>query len=123
VYIHPQQHFGGRRYDPALDRQHPGPPRSARLTPAVNWSPAELGGVVGRGSDSQMHARKTEIASIDSAGVAAVAHHAFRDSNVETVQLVNPPWNSTACWPTKAGNVVGTLVELRVRERPRAVAG
>jgi len=64
--------------------------------------------VVGLGGDSQMHARRTEIASIDPLELPLSRTMRFRDSNVETVQLVNPPLEFDGVLADKAGNVLGT---------------
>src|SRR5437588_7605991 len=62
VYIHPQHNFAVVAYDPALIGSTP--VRSARLTPRELVA-GEPVWVVGLGGDSQLHARGTEIASID----------------------------------------------------------
>ncbi|TLY49842.1 MAG: hypothetical protein E6K50_09835, partial [Gammaproteobacteria bacterium] len=62
VYIHPQHNFAVVAYDPALIGSTP--VRSARLTPRALVA-GEPVWVVGLGGDSQLHARRTEIASID----------------------------------------------------------
>jgi len=47
----------------------------------------------------------------------------FRDSNVETVQLVNPPLEFDGRAGRQGRQRCGHLVELRVRERAASVAG
>src|SRR6266513_1568714 len=82
VYIHPQHNFAVVAYDPALIGSTP--VRSARLTPRELVA-GEPGWVVGLGGDSQLHARGTEIASIDPLELPLSRTMRFRDSNVETV--------------------------------------
>src|SRR5205823_5917545 len=54
------------------------------------------------------HARRTEIASIDPLELPLSRTMRFRYSNVETVQLVNPPLEFDGVLADKAGNVLGT---------------
>src|SRR5437588_790102 len=105
VYIHPQHNFAVVAYDPALIGSTP--VRSARLTPRELVA-GEPVWVVGLGGDSQLHARGTEIASIDPLELPLSRTMRFRDSNVETVQLVNPPLEFDGVLADKAGNVLGT---------------
>ena len=105
VYIHPQHNFAVVAYDPALIGSTP--VRSARLTPRALVA-GEPVWVVGLGGDSQLHARRTEIASIDPLELPLSRTMRFRDSNVETVQLVNPPLEFDGVLADKAGNVLGT---------------
>jgi len=74
LYIQPQHNFAVVAYDPALIGSTP--VQIAKLTPRELVA-GEPVWVVGLGSDSQMRDRRTEIASIDPLGVAAVAHHAL----------------------------------------------
>ena len=64
--------------------------------------------MVGLGGDSQMHARSTEIASIEPLELPLSRTMRFRDSNLETVQLVNPPAEFDGVLADKSGNVLGT---------------
>src|SRR5438067_1622461 len=88
VYIHPQHNLAVVAYDPALIGATP--VKSAHLAPR-ELTAGEPVWVVGLGADSQMHARKTEIAGIDPLELPLSRTMRFRDSNLETVQLVNPP--------------------------------
>jgi S1-C subfamily serine protease len=105
VYVHPQHNFAVVAYDPALIGTTP--VKSARLTPRELFA-GETVWVVGLGADSQMRARKTEIASIDPLELPLSRTMRFRDSNLETVQLVNPPLEFDGVLVDKAGNVLGT---------------
>src|SRR5437588_86566 len=88
VYIHPQHNLAVVAYDPALIGATP--VKSAHLAPR-ELTAGEPVWVVGLGADSQMHARRTEIAGIDPLELPLSRTMRFRDSNLETVQLVNPP--------------------------------
>jgi pro-apoptotic serine protease NMA111 len=105
VYIHPQHNYAVVAYDPALIGSTP--VRSATLTPRP-LAAGESVWVVGLTPDSQIHARSTEIASIDPLDLPLSRTMRFRDSNLETVQLVNPPNEFDGVLADKAGNVLGT---------------
>ncbi len=105
VYIHPQHNFAVVAYDPALIGTTP--VKSARLTPRELTAGEDVW-VVGLGGDSQMHVRKTEIASIDPLELPLSRTMRFRDSNLETVQLVNPPLEFDGVLADGEGRVLGT---------------
>jgi pro-apoptotic serine protease NMA111 len=105
VYIHPQHNYAVVAYDPRLLGTTP--VKAARLTPR-ELAAGEPLWVVGLGPDSQMHARSTEIASIDPLALPLSRTMRFRDSNLETVQLVNPPTEFDGVLSDAAGNVLGT---------------
>jgi len=105
VYVHPLHNYAVVAYDPKLIGTTP--VRSAKL------SPRELNGgepvwVVGLGADSQMRSRSTEIAGIEPLELPLSRTMRFRDSNLETVQLVNPPAEFDGVLSDKEGNVLGT---------------
>jgi S1-C subfamily serine protease len=105
VYVHPLHNLAVVAYDPRLIGTTP--VRSAKLAPR-ELHPGEPVWVVGLGPDSAMHARGTEIASIDPLELPLSRTMRFRDSNIETVQLVNPPQDFDGVLADKAGNVLGT---------------
>jgi pro-apoptotic serine protease NMA111 len=105
IYIHPQHNYAVVAYDPRLVGSTP--VKAAHLTPR-ELSAGESLWVVGLGGDSQMHARSTEIASIDPLALPLSRTMRFRDSNLETVQLVNPPTEFDGVLADAAGNVLGT---------------
>jgi pro-apoptotic serine protease NMA111 len=105
VYIHPQHNYAVIAYDPSLIG--PTPVKSAKLTPR-ELLPGESVWAVGLGADSQLRARRTEIASIDPLELPLSRTMRFRDSNIETIQLVNPPLEFDGVLADKSGNVVGT---------------
>jgi pro-apoptotic serine protease NMA111 len=105
VYIHPLHNYALVAYDPQLIGSTP--VKAARLTPR-EVSAGEPIWVVGIGADSQMHARSTEVASIEPLELPLSRTMRFRDSNLETVQLVNPPLDFDGVLADKDGNVLGT---------------
>jgi pro-apoptotic serine protease NMA111 len=105
VYIHPEHNYAVVAYDPRLLGNTP--VKAAHLTPRELSSGEQLW-VVGLGADSQMHARSTEIASIDPLTLPLSRTMRFRDSNLETVQLVNPPAEFDGVLADAGGNVLGT---------------
>jgi S1-C subfamily serine protease len=82
------------------------PVKSAKLTPR-ELAAGESIWVVGLGSDSELRSRNTEIASIDPLELPLSRTMRFRDSNLEAVQLVNPPLDFDGVLTDKAGNVLG----------------
>ncbi len=64
--------------------------------------------MVGLGDDSQMHSRATEIASIDPLALPLSRTMRFRDTNIETIGLVNPPSDFDGVLTDASGNVLGT---------------
>ncbi len=105
VYIHPLHNYAVVAYDPRLIGTTP--VKSAKLLPR-ELTAGEPVWVVGLGADSQMHSRSTEIASIEPLELPLSRTMRFRDSNLETVQLVNPPAEFDGVLADKGGNVLGT---------------
>ena len=105
VYVHPLHNFAVVAYDPKLIGTTP--VQSAKLD-ATRAPAGEPVWVVGLGADSQMRSRTTEIASIEPLELPLSRTMRFRDSNLETVQLVNPPTDFDGVLSDKEGNVLGT---------------
>ena len=105
VYIHPLHNFAMVAYDPKLIGTTP--VRSAKLVPR-ELAAGEPVWVVGLAGDSQMRSRSTEIASIEPLELPLSRTMRFRDSNLEIVQLVNPPADFDGVLCDKDGNVLGT---------------
>jgi len=105
VYVHPLHNYTVVAYDPRLIGSTP--VKSAHLTPRELTAGEPLW-VVGLGGDSQMRARSTEIASIEPLELPLSRTMRFRDSNLETVQLVSPPTEFDGVLADKRGEVVGT---------------
>ncbi|HEV8018596.1 MAG TPA: trypsin-like peptidase domain-containing protein [Steroidobacteraceae bacterium] len=105
VYVHPLHNYAVVAYDPNLIGTTP--VKAAKLTPR-ELSAGETVWAVGLGPDSQMHARATEVASIEPLELPLSRTMRFRDGNLETVQLVNPPSEFDGVLADKTGNVLGT---------------
>jgi S1-C subfamily serine protease len=104
VYIHPQHNLAVVAYDPKLIGSTP--VKSAKLTPRA-LAAGESVWVVGLGSNSEIRSRNTQIASIDPLELPLSRTMRFRDSNLEAVQLVNPPLDFDGVLSDKNGNVLG----------------
>jgi pro-apoptotic serine protease NMA111 len=105
VYVHPLHNYAVVAYDPRLIGTTP--VKSAKLEP-LELAAGEHLWVVGLGTDSQMHSRDTEIASIEPLELPLSRTMHFRDSNLETVQLVTPPLEYDGVLADKSGRVLGT---------------
>ena len=105
VYVHPLHNYAVVAYDPKLIGSTP--VRSAKLS-SRELNAGEPVWVVGLGADSQLRSRSTETASIEPLELPLSRTMRFRDSNLETVQLVNPPADFDGVLSDKAGNVLGT---------------
>jgi pro-apoptotic serine protease NMA111 len=104
VYIHPQHNLAVVAYDPKLIGTTP--VKAAKLTPR-ELSAGESVSVVGMTGDSELRSRSTQIASIDPLELPLSRTMRFRDSNIEAVQLVNPPTEFDGVLSDKNGNVLG----------------
>ena len=105
VYVDPIHNFAIVAYDPKLIGATP--VRSATLKPE-KLIPGQPIWVVGLGDDSQMHSRATEIASIDPLSLPLSRTMRFRDTNIETIGLVNPPADFDGVLTDAKGDVLGT---------------
>ena len=105
VYVNPVHNYAIVAYDPKLIGTTP--VKSATLKPQ-KLTPGQPIWVVGLGGDSQMHARATEIASVDPLMLPLSRTMRFRDTNIETIGLVNPPSDFDGVLTDAAGNVLGT---------------
>ena len=104
VYVNPLHNFAIVAYDPKLIGATP--VRSATLK-AEKLTPGESVWVVGLGNDAQVHARSTEVASIDPLSLPLSRTMRFRDTNIETLGLVNPPGDFDGVLTNAAGDVLG----------------
>jgi S1-C subfamily serine protease len=105
VYIHPQHNFAVVAYDPQLIGATP--VRAAKLVPRELHA-GERVWVVGLGGDSEMRSRSTEIAGIDPLELPQSRTMRFRDSNIETIQLVNPPLEFDGVLADASGGVLAS---------------
>ncbi len=104
-FVHPLHNFAIVSYDPKLIGDTP--VRAARLLDRA-VEPGEALWVIGLGADSEVKVRATEVASIDPLQLPLSRTMQFRDSNIEVIQLVNPPADYDGVLADKTGNVVGT---------------
>jgi len=105
VYVDPVHNFAIVAYDPRLIGTTP--VKAAILKPQ-KLVPGQPIWVVGLGDDSQMHSRATEIASIDPLALPLSRTMRFRDTNIETIGLVNPPSEFDGVLTDASGDVLGT---------------
>lgn len=105
VYVHPLHDFAVVAYDPKLLGTTP--VKSARLA-SRELQAGERIWVVGLSPDSELRSRSTEIASIDPLELPLSRTMRFRDSNIETAQLVNPPLEYDGVLADAEGRVLGT---------------
>jgi S1-C subfamily serine protease len=104
VYIHPLHNLAVVAYDPKLIGTTP--VKSAKLTPR-DLAAGENVWVVGMSGDSELRSRNTQVAAIDPLELPLSRTMRFRDSNLEAVQLVNPPLEFDGVLTDKSGNVLG----------------
>lgn len=103
VYIHPQHNLAVVAYDPKLIGTTP--VRTAKLS-VRDITPGEMVWVVGFGGDGVIRSRSTDIADIEPLQLPLSRTMRFRDSNVEGIQLVNPPTDFDGVLLEKSGRVV-----------------
>ncbi|MEM6639357.1 MAG: trypsin-like peptidase domain-containing protein [Pseudomonadota bacterium] len=102
-YVHPLHNLTVLEYDPALLGETP--VRAARLKD----TPSRTGDtvwVVGLKGDHRIVAQATEIASMDPVQFPLSRTFRFRQTNLETLSLVNPPPDLDGVLADKKGNVV-----------------
>ena len=103
-YIHPLHNLALIEYDPKLIGTTP--VKSAKLAPR-DIVPGEQVWVVGMGGDSEVRSRSTEIAEVEPILLPLSRTMRFRDSNVEGIELVNPPLDYDGVLLEKSGRVIG----------------
>ena len=106
VYVHPLHNYAVVAYDPRLIGTTP--VKSAKLDAARAGSRASTCGWSGSAPTARCTRAITEIASIEPLQLPLSRTMHFRDSNLETVQLVNPPLEFDGVLADKAGRVLGT---------------
>jgi S1-C subfamily serine protease len=102
VYVHPLHNLALIAYDPALVGKTP--VASARLGTRPMREGDEVW-AVGLRADETVASRRTEIAAIDP--VHYGLSFQFRDTNLETASLVNPPEDYDGVLADRGGAVVG----------------
>jgi len=104
VYVHPLHNLCVVAYDPALIGDTP--VRAAELaTDAARAGDEVL--VVGLKGDHRLASQATEVASIDAVAFPLSRTLRFRDSNLETIQLVNGPSDFDGVIGDGQGRVLG----------------
>jgi len=103
-FIHPLHNLAMVSYDPKLIGNTP--VRAARLVDRPILAGETLW-VIGLGSDGEINVRATQVASVDPLQLPLSRTMQFRDSNIDLVQLVNPPTDYDGVLTDKSGNVIG----------------
>ncbi len=101
-FIHPLHNLAVVSYDPALIGATP--VRAAKLNPTALRSGEDVW-VVGLRSDHKVMSQTTQVAAVDAIDFPLSRTLQFRDSNLETISLVNPPTDYDGVLVNKAGDV------------------
>jgi S1-C subfamily serine protease len=104
-YIHPLHNLAMISYEPALIGATPA--RSAVLKP-TEVHPGEQVWAVGMRGDGKVQSRVSNVASVDPVAFPLSRTLQFRDSNLETIALVNGPGDYDGVLANKNGEVVAT---------------
>lgn len=102
-FIHPLHNLAVVSYDPALIGATP--VKSAKLN-TTPLAPGDDVWVIGLRADHKIMAQPTEVASVDAVAFPLSRTLQFRDSNLDTVSLVNPPSDYDGVLVNRAGEVV-----------------
>ncbi len=87
-FVHPLHNLAIVSYDPKLIGSTP--VKSARMSDR-RITPGEEVWVVGMGADSELNVRPTQVAALNPIQLPLSRTMQFRESNLETIQLVNGP--------------------------------
>jgi pro-apoptotic serine protease NMA111 len=104
VYIHPLHNLAIVAYDPKLIGTTP--VKAAKLA-LHELAAGETVRIVGLAAGSEIRARSTQIADIEPLELPLSRTMRFRDSNIEVVQLVNPPLDYDGVLLDKDDRVLG----------------
>ncbi|HWK75427.1 MAG TPA: PDZ domain-containing protein, partial [Povalibacter sp.] len=104
-YIHPLHNLAMVSYDPKLIGATPA--KAAVLKP-VDLQPGEEVWAVGMRSDGKTLSRMATVASVDPVTYPLARTLQFRESNLETVQLINGPADYDGVLANKNGDVIAT---------------
>ncbi len=104
VYVSPIHNLAVVAYDPRLIGSTP--VRTAKLTPS-RLEAGEPVDVIGIGANNDLHFRATQISSIEPLELPLSRTGLFRDTNIESIQLVNPPDNFDGVLTDGRGDVLG----------------
>jgi S1-C subfamily serine protease len=103
-YVHPQHNLAIVQYDPKLVGTTP--VKTAKLAPREIVSGEQVW-VIGLGRDSELRARGTEVAEVEPLVLPLSRTMRFRDSNLDGIELVNPPTDYDGVLLEKSGRVIG----------------
>ena len=104
VYVSPIHNLAVVAYDPRLIGSTP--VRSADLVPQ-RLEAGEPIDVVGVADDNDLHLRSTQVSSIEPLELPLSRTMRFRDTNIESIQLVNPPSNFDGVLVNRHAAVLG----------------
>ncbi len=104
-YIHPLHNLAMISYDPKLIGETPA--RSATLKP-IELHSGESVWVVGLRADGKVQSRSATVASVDPVQFPLSRTLQFRDSNLETISLVNGPSDYDGVIVNKNGEVMAS---------------
>ncbi len=102
-FIHPLHNLAVISYDPALIGDTP--VRAAKLN-STTLRPGEDVWVIGLRSDHKVMSQTTQVAAVDALEFPLSRTLQFRDSNLETISLVNPPGDYDGVLVNRTGDVV-----------------
>jgi pro-apoptotic serine protease NMA111 len=103
-FVHPLHNLAIVSYDPKLIGNTP--VKSAKLLDR-RIIPGEAMWVVGMGADSELNSRATMVAALTPIQLPLSRTMQFRESNMETIQLVNGPGDFDGALTDADGNVLG----------------
>ena len=103
VFIHPLHNLAIISYDPKSIGNTP--VRAATLVTRP-LSPGDDVWVVGQRADSKIQSQKTQIASVDVVSFPLSRTLRFRDSNLEVINLINPPTDYDGVLTDEKGDVL-----------------
>ncbi len=104
VYVSPIHNLAVVAYDPRLIGSTPVRSAKLRSERLVAGQPIDA---VGLGADNDLHFRRTEVASIEPLVLPLSRTMRFRDTNIESIQLVNPPDDFDGVLADARGDVLG----------------
>ncbi len=104
-YVHPLHNLAIIAYDPALIGTTPA---KAAVFKAVDLQPGEQVWAVGVRGDGKAQSRMSTVASVDPVAFPLSRTFRFRDTNLETIQLVNGPGDYDGVLTNRQGEVIAT---------------
>lgn len=104
VFVHPLHNLTIVAYNPTLIGDTP--VRAATLA-TRELALGETVWVIGTGADGELKARATQVAAIDPIDLPLSRTMQFRESNLEVVQLVNPPGDYDGVLADRTGRILG----------------